>query len=334
MDLLRSLPLGLYLEQPVTWLHHLDSRVKFIWLMSFLLAPLVANSYWRLMLVGLLILLTLLAMIPLRVWRQQMGWLLTLSLFVFIVSAIAPDGLSVKSQRRLPADELAFTEQPATLPTTAPEPRPWYNPFSSGQKPSPTKSPTQLTKLNSLPQPTDYDYVVLRSGPVSVTRRSLNLAVRVSTLLFTLIYSTNLFLLTTAPEEITAGLESLMRPLRRLNWPVTEITLTLTLSLRFIPLVLEEVQNLVRSVRTRAINWKKLGIRKSLQVWLMVSERLLENLLLRAEQIASAMTVRGFTSPNEHRVQWHQLRLRWGDWVALGSLFLFWGVGLVSARMI
>jgi energy-coupling factor transport system permease protein len=99
--------------------------------------------------------------------------------------------------------------------------------------------------------------------------------------------------------------------------------------LRFIPLVLEEVQNLVRSIRTRAINWQKLGIRKSLQVWLMVSERLLENLLLRADQIASAMTVRGFTSPSEHRVQWHQLRLRWGDWVALVSLALFWGARLV-----
>jgi energy-coupling factor transport system permease protein len=292
MDLLRSLPLGLYLEQPVTWLHSLDSRVKFGWLMSFLLAPLLANPYWRLTLVALLILLTLSAAIPLRVWRQQMGWLLTLSIFVFVLSAIAPDGLSAHHQLRLPESELV------------------------------------------LPQPGDYHYVVWSAGPVTITRRSLDLAVRVSTLLFTLIYSTNLYLLTTAPEEITAGLESLMRPLRRLNWPVTEIVLTLTLSLRFIPLVLEEVQNLARSVSTRAINWKKLGVRKSLQVWLMVSERLLENLLLRAEQIASAMTVRGFTSPSEHRVQWHQLRLHRGDWLALGSLIVFWGVGLVWGGMI
>lgn len=60
----------------------------------------------------------------------------------------------------------------------------------------------------------------------------------------------------------------------------------------------------------------------------MVSERLLENLLLRAEQIASAMTVRGFTSPSQHRVQWHQLRLGRGDWVAIVLLFVFWGIGL------
>ena len=296
MDLLRSLPLGLYLEQPVTWLHHLDSRVKFIWLMSFLIAPLLANPFCRLALVGLLILLTLLAAIPLRVWRQQMGWLLLLSFFVLVVALFAPDGLNASHQPRLPAADLA------------------------------------------LPQPTSYQYVwfKLNQGLINLTisRRSVDLAIRVSTLLFTVIYSSTLYLLTTAPEEITAGLESLMRPLRRLNVPVTEIALTLTLSLRFIPLVLEEVQNLIRSIRTRAINWQKLGVRKSLQVWLMVSERLLENLLLRAEQIASAMTVRGFTSPNEHRVQWHQLRLRWGDWVALGSLILFWGARLAWGGMI
>lgn len=291
MDLLRSLPLGLYLEKPLTWLHWLDPRVKLAWLMAFLAAPLLANPYWRLGIVGLLILLTFLARIPLRVWRQQMGWLLTLCLVVFIITMLAPDGLAVHSQPRLPSSDL------------------------------------------QLPQPTSYNYVLFHQTRLLITRRSLELAVRISTLVFTLIYSTNLFLLTTAPEEITAGLEELIEPLRRFKLPITEIILTLTLSLRFIPLVLEEVQNLARSIRTRAINWKKLGIKKSLQVWLMVVERLLENLLLRAEQIATAMEVRGFTSPNQHRVQWHQLRLSWGDWLALGSLLPFWWARMLWGGM-
>lgn len=282
MDLLRSLPIGLYLEQPVTWLHRLDPRVKLAWLMTFLAAPLLANPYWRLALSGVLVVLTLSAAIPLRVWRQQMGWLLSLCILVFIITAIAPDGLAVNYQSRLPDSGI------------------------------------------ELPQPGSYQYVIFEKGRFTITRRSLDVAVRMSTLIFTLIYSTNLYLLTTAPEEITAGLEELMEPLRRFKLPITEIALTLTLSLRFIPLVLEEVQNLVRSVRTRAINWNKLGLRRSLQVWLMVVEKLLENLLLRAEQIATAMDVRGFTSPDRHRVQWHQLRLRWRDWLALGSLIPFW----------
>lgn len=321
MDLLRSLPLGLYLEQPITWMHRLDPRVKLAWLMSFLAAPLLANAEWRLMLVGLLIGLTWIGRIPLRVWRQQMGWLLLLAIYVFSLVALAPDGLNADPQPRLPANELAFVQQPNTLPPLA-QPTPWYNPFQA--QPKAQAEFAEKLKRPKLKQPTNYSYVVLQRGPLKVTRRSLDLAIRVSTLLFTLIYSTNLFLLTTAPEEVTAALEDLMRPLRRFGLPVTEIALTLTLSLRFIPQVLEEFQNLVRSIRTRAINWKKLGLRRSIQVFLSVAERLLQNLLLRAEQIASAMKVRGFTSPNQHRVQWHQLILKRYDWVAIVILGGFW----------
>jgi energy-coupling factor transport system permease protein len=220
-----------------------------------------------------------------------MGWLLLLSIIVFILAVFAPDGLGVDTQPRLPELDL------------------------------------------QLPQPSSYNYVLVSQGRIFITRRSLELAVRVSTLIFTLIYSTNLYLLTTAPEEITAGLEDLMNPLRRLKLPITEIILTLTLSLRFIPLVLEEIQNLIRSIRTRAINWKQLGIKRSLQVWLSVVEKLLENLLMRAEQIAIAMEVRGFTSPNEHRVPWHRLRVGKYDWLALAILVPFWSLRLILGGM-
>ncbi len=327
MDLLRSLPLGLYLEQPVTWLHRLDPRLKLAWLMTFLAAPLLASPFWRVLLVGLLIAVTVFALIPLRVWRQQMGWLLVLGLMVFALTTMLPDGLKTRHQNRLPADELAFSQQPSTLPPT-PVPNAWYNPLGLG-KPEARSSATAAPSSASLPQPTGYRYVLFKRGSIIITQRSVDLAIRYSTLLFTLIYSSNLFLLVTAPEEITAAIEDWMSPLRRFQVPVTEIALTLTLSLRFIPLVLEEVQNLVRSISTRAINWRKLGWRSTLQVWLTVIERLLENLLLRAEQIASAMKVRGFTSPNEHQVQWHQFRFKIGDWLALAGL-----VGLWCARLV
>ncbi|MBD2614426.1 energy-coupling factor transporter transmembrane protein EcfT [Nostoc punctiforme FACHB-252] len=300
MDLLRSLPLGLYLEQPQTWLHKIDPRVKFAWLMSFLTSYVLANNFWRVLLVVMLIITTLFAKIPRRVWRQQMGWLLMLSFFVLAIAAISPDAMGINYQPRLPANEQILT-QPANSNNVAPEET------SNGQK---------------------YSYVLFHKGPVRVTRRSLDLGISLSSIIFTVIYSTNLYLLTTAPEEITSGIESLMQPLRPLKLPVTEITLTLTLSLRFIPLVLEEVQNLFRSVMTRAINWKKLGLKGAFKVWMTVAERLLDNLLLRAEQMANAMMVRGFTSPNEHRVQWHDLRLKALDWVAIATLILFWGIRL------
>lgn len=315
MDILRALPLGLYLEQPITWLHRLDPRVKLFWLMGFLLTPLLANSLWRIVLVALLILLTFVGRIPLRVWRQQMGWLMTLCSLLFVMTALAPDGLLVEHQPRQPASLSLDGPAPGSSPSPAPD--------SSAQAPAAgldsvgpdsaeggsSQTPAPET-ASSLPPASTYKYILFEQGPFTITRRTLDLSIRVSTLIFTLIYSTNLYLLTTAPEEITAGLEDLMLPLRYLKLPVTEIALTLTLALRYIPLVLEEIQNLGRSIWTRAIDWKKLGIKRSIRVWLTVAERLIENLLLRASQAANAMQVRGFTSPDRHRVQWHDLRLK------------------------
>jgi energy-coupling factor transport system permease protein len=305
MDLLRTLPIGLYLENPVTWLHRLDPRVKMLWLMGFLLTPLLASAMWRLVLVALLIALTILARIPLRVWRQQLGWLSFLAIAVFALTAMSPDGLAVDYQARRPGLTIAPLASSKTAPKTA----------------------------ATLPPATDYSYVLIDKGPIKVTRRSLDVAIRFSTLIFTLLHSTNLYLLTTAPEEISAGLEDVMSPLRKVGVPVTELALTLTLALRYIPLVLEEIQNLGRSIWTRAIDWKKLGLRRSLQVWLVVAERFLDNLLLRAAQAASAMQIRGFTSPNHHRVQWHDLRLQRPDWVAIAALLVLCGLRVALGGM-
>lgn len=283
MDLLRSLPIGIYIEKPISWLHQLDPRVKLAWLMSLILSPLLANPYWRIFLVIFLVAVTFLASIPWRIQKTQVSILVFFLALVFVITIISPDGFNLSFQPPLPSSDL----------------------------------PTPVTAGN-------YRYVLLKFGNFTITRRSVDLAVRVTTLIFTLIYSSNLFLLTTAPEKITAGIEDLLSPLRRFNLPITEIILTLTLALRFIPLVLEEAQNLIRSVKTRAINWKKLGWKKSMQIWLIVAEKLLQNILLRAEQIAIAIEVRGFTNPHDHLVQWHELKLRKADFISLFSLFIFW----------
>jgi energy-coupling factor transport system permease protein len=290
MDLLRSLPIGLYLEQPVTWLHRLDPRVKLGWLLSFLLAPVLASASWKLSLVALLVLISMLARIPWRALKQQMGWLLLVGGIIFVVGIFAPDSINVTHQLRSPPD-------PAV----------------------------------EFPQP--YQYVVFKidSGIIhlKITKKSLDNAIYASTLIFTSVYSVTVYLLTTSPEEVTTGLDKLMAPLRRYRVPVTEITLTLTLALRFIPLVLEEIQNLVRSVYTRAIDWQKLGLKNSAKVWLTVAEKAIENLLVRAEQIAIAMQARGFTTPNTHHVEWHQLKLGTTDFLAIAILFIFWAARFV-----
>lgn len=286
MDILRSLPFGLYLEQPVTWLHRLDPRLKLVWLLLLLVSLVQANLLWRWLVVALLVGLTIAGGIPSRSWRAQMGWLILLASMALILGMVLPDATNLTYQPRRPLPELV------------------------------------------LPQPTDYQYVLWQQV-VTVTRRSLDLGLRVSSLIFTSLYAPTLFLLVTSPEEVVLALTSLTAPLKRLGVPIVEIMLTLTLALRFVPLVLEEIQNLERAVRTRAIVWKRLGMKRSLQIGLVVLERLVKNLFLRAEQTAVAMQVRGFTSPNQHQVQWCTLEFGTKDMLGVGLL-----LGLATVRLL
>ncbi len=301
MDILRSLPIGLYLEQPITWLHRLDPRIKLFGLLTFLLSPIQANELWRIAIAVLLIVLTLASQIPMRIWKQQMGILLLLAFMTFAIATISPDGFNatVQPRRQIPEVNVNMTADKAQL------------------------SPPLTIKL---PQPTAYSYVIWKAGNITITRRSRELGVRVCTLIFTYLYAPTLFLLVTAPEEITAAIAAIFSPLKFFKIPVVEIVLTLTLALRFVPLVLEEVQNLGRAMRTRSIDWKKLGFKRTSQIWLILAERLIDNLFIRAEQTASAMQVRGFTSPNTHIVVWNPLKFLLRDKFLLALLVAIWGV--------
>ena len=299
MDILRSLPIGLYLEQPITWLHRLDPRIKLFGLLTVLLSPIQANAFWRIAIAVLLIILTFASRIPMRIWKQQMGILLLLAFMTLAIATISPDGFNTTVQPRRPLPEVSVS---ADKPIIAP--------------------PLTI----KLPQPNSYSYVIWKAGNITVTRRSVDLGMRVCTLIFTYLYAPTLFLLVTAPEEITAAIASICSPLKFLKIPVVEIVLTLTLALRFVPLVLEEVQNLARAMRTRSINWKKLGFKRTSQIWLILAERLIDNLFIRAEQTANAMQVRGFTTPNTHLVVWNPLKFLPYDVVFLILLIGMWGV--------
>lgn len=101
-------------------------------------------------------------------------------------------------------------------------------------------------------------------GPLVITRRSAELGLNGATLLITVIHSANLLLLTTPPEELVWALAWAIAPLGRLGAPVERLGFTLLLALRFLPLVQEEFQNLLRSLATRAVNLRRLGWKPSL----------------------------------------------------------------------
>ncbi|MGA7952185.1 MAG: energy-coupling factor transporter transmembrane component T [Gloeobacterales cyanobacterium] len=256
MDLLRSLPIGLYIEKPQTWIHQLDPRTKLLWAVGILLVCILTEWPFRWAMVGLFFIVSLLSGLPARLLVKQWGGLFWLGALVLGSAILAPDGLLIDPQPRSPV-----------LGT-------------------------------NLPQPTDYTYTLAQLGFLSITRYSLEFGLQVTASLLLLFVGTNLLLTTTAPEELALGVERLLSPLKRWGVDVDEVVLTLALALRFFPLVVEEVQNLVRSVRTRGIDWKRFSYGKQARLLLMVSSTLVENLFTRSGQIAQAMYTRGYTGPS------------------------------------
>jgi len=279
VDFLRQLPIGQFVAEESgegrgSWLRRLDPRLKLAWTVAFLVTPILAGPVWRLTLVGLLLLITAVSGLPWRLWRRSLPLLLGLALLVGGLAAFLPAGGPAPGQLQRPAAEVRL--QPGSPLEPAPERagRSWellrWGPLQLG----PVKLPV---------------------GPLVVNRRSASLGLNGATLLFTLVHSANLLLLTTPPEELVWALAWFLAPFGRLGWPVERLGFTLLLSLRFLPLVQEELQNLLRSVATRAVNLRRLGWRLSLGVVLGVGERLLANLLLRAEQGAESLQARGGT---------------------------------------
>jgi energy-coupling factor transport system permease protein len=188
---------------------------------------------------------------------------------------------------------------------------------SGPERPLPLQSPPGNSELPPPPA-----WVLLQVGPLKVTKRSAELGLNTGTLLFTLMHSANLLLVSTAPEELAWGLSALMQPLERFGVPVQKLGFQLLLALRFLPLVQEELQNLLRGVATRALNLRQLGWKQLLALVLAVAERLLANILLRAEQGADALMARSelWRAPSALRVP--RVPLIWLDGLGLSALLM------------
>jgi len=272
MDWLRQIPIGQYVDtsgaEGLSWLQRLDPRLKLLWTLAFLVTPVMAGPRWRLALVALLLLVTLLSGVPSRIWRRSMPALLAFAALVGLLSLVLPAAPSPSGDLQRPPGEILLA--PASVAPAERTGLPWelvrWGPFTAGP---------------------------LSLGPVVVTRKSAELGINSSTLLFTVVHSANLLLLTTAPEALVWAIHWWLRPLAWLGWPMERLGFTLLLALRFLPLVQEELQNLLRALATRAVNIKSLGWKGGLALVLAVGERLLANVLLRSEQGAEALIARG-----------------------------------------
>ena len=290
MDWLKKIPIGQYVSGKSSWLRVIDPRIKFSWILLFLLSPILSNSIWRTSIAGVLLFVTFCSFLPLRVWWRSLGFLLLLSLIIGSFSIVLPaseisNALTIRNPEEIPGALLLSSSWEAF----------------------------RLGPLN---------FWGISLGPLIVDRRSAELGIKTSTLIFTVIHSVNLMLITTPPEDLVWAIKWFFAPFTLFGFPMDRLSFQMLLALRFLPLVQEELQNLVRSIGVRAIKFRKLGFKSSLGLFVTLGERLLSNILLRAEQGAdSLMSREGLWLSSEQLRPNIVVNPRY-VWINLGSIFL------------
>ena len=257
MNFLTKFSIGQYVYGNRSWLRIVDSRLKIIIVMIFLITPIWAGPIWRLSLVGCLLLITFLSLLPSRVWWRALFFLLCLSLLIGFISILASSDIQSLG---------GYLRNPSELEVVVESHEKW----------------------NILQIPSQKIWFI-NFGPYNLSRKAFELGIKTSTLIFTVIHSVNLMLLTTSQEDIVWGLSWFMYPLRKIGLPISKWLFQLLIALRFIPLVQEEFQNIVKSVSVRSINFQNLGFKKSFNVLLIFVERLFQNIFLRIDQGAESL---------------------------------------------
>ncbi len=290
MDWLKKIPIGQYVSGNSSWLRGIDPRIKLSWILLFLLSPILANFIWRISIAFVLLLITFLSLLPPRIWWRSLLFLLVFSLIIGSLSIVLPASetsseLTIRAPNEIP-DAIVLT-------------RSW-----------------EIFRLGP------FNFVGISLGPLIVDRRSAELGIKTSTLIFTVIHSVNLMLITTPPEDLVWAIKWFFSPLALLGFPMEKLSFQLLLALRFLPLVQEELQNLFRSIGVRAIEFRKLGFKSSLGLFITLGERLLSNILLRAEQGAdSLMSREGLWLSSQQLRPSIVVNPRY-LWINLGSIFL------------
>ena len=290
MDWLKKIPIGQYVSGKSGWLRVIDPRIKICWILLFLLSPIWANSIWRISTACVLLIITFFSLLPLRIWWRSLVLLLVLSSIVGFLSIV------------LPASEITSEltiRSPNEIPEAIVLSRSW-----------------EISRLGPL------NLGGISLGPLIIDRRSAELGIKTSMLIFTVVHSVNLMLITTPPEDLVWAIGWFLAPLSLFGFPLEKLSFQLLLALRFLPLVQEELQNLFRSIGVRSIDFKKLGLKTSIGLFISLGERLLSNILLRAEQGADSLMLREglWLSSDQLRpsvvVNFKYL------WINLGAIFL------------
>jgi energy-coupling factor transport system permease protein len=150
---------------------------------------------------------------------------------------------------------------------------------------------------------------------IRVSLEGLYSAVRLAVRLVFLITATTMLTLTTSPIELTDALESLMKPLKVIRFPVHELAMMMTIALRFIPTLLEETDKIMKAQTARGAEFDSGNIMKKAAGMVPLLVPLFVSAFRRADELAFAMESRCYHG-GEGRTRMKIMHMHARDFIA------------------
>lgn len=128
-----------------------------------------------------------------------------------------------------------------------------------------------------------------------------------------LIACTLLLTYTTSPIALTDGLERLLRPLKKVRFPVHELSMMMSIALRFIPTLIQETDKIISAQKARGADFDSGGLVQKAKALIPILIPLFISSFRRAEELAIAMECRCYHG-DEGRTSLRQLVMAGRDW--------------------
>ena len=168
---------------------------------------------------------------------------------------------------------------------------------------------------------------------LTITREGLETAVKMAVRLSFLIIGSSVMTLTTTPNNLTDGMQSLMKPLRRLHVPVHEIPMMMPIALRFIPILLEETDKIMKAQMARGADFDSGNLIQKAKSLVPLLVPLFISAFRRASDLAMAMEARCYRG-GEGRTKMKPLIYKRRDAIAFAVLFVYLAAAVLLGRVL
>lgn len=165
-------------------------------------------------------------------------------------------------------------------------------------------------------------------GFIKITEQGISQAIFMGLRLIFLVVGTSLLTLTTSPIELTDGIERLLKPLRKIGFPVHELAMMMTIALRFIPTLLDETDKIMKAQMSRGADFESKNIINRAKNLVPLLIPLFISAFRRADELAMAMEARCYRG-GYNRTKMKEVIMTKADYIAYAIQFIYLGVILV-----